>query len=43
MIFDEESASDAPKFLATPKLVILEKKIDADFWGNSKQNWRKIN
>ena len=24
MIFDEESASDAQKFLATPKLVILE-------------------
>ena len=31
MIFDEESASDAQKFLAPPKLVILEKKIDANF------------
>ena len=29
MIFDEESASDAQKFLAPPKRVILEKKIDA--------------
>ena len=37
MIFDEESASDAPKFLATPKLVLLEKTIDADFWGNSRK------
>ena len=27
MIFDEESASDAHKFLAPPKLVILEKQI----------------
>ena len=27
MIFDEESASDAPKFLAPPKLVILENKL----------------
>ena len=30
LIFDEESASDAQKFLAPPKLVILEKK-----------NWQK--
>ena len=37
MIFDEESASDAQKFLAPPKLVILEKKIDANFLRNSKK------
>ena len=36
MIFDEESASDAQKFLAPPKLVILEKNIDANFLRNSK-------
>ena len=29
MIFDEESASDAQKFLAPPKLVILEKQIQS--------------
>ena len=29
MIFDEESASDAQKFLAPPKRRILEKRIDA--------------
>ena len=37
MIFDEESASDAQKFLAPPKIVILEKKIDANFLRNSKK------
>ena len=32
MIFDEESASDAQKFLAPPKLVILEKKLKLIFY-----------
>ena len=32
MIFDEESASDAQKFLAPPKRGILEKKNDAKFF-----------
>ena len=29
MIFDEEAASDAQKFLALPKRRILEKQVDA--------------
>ena len=31
LIFDEESASDAQKFLAPPKFVILEKKLTPIF------------
>ena len=51
MIFDEESASDAQKFLAPPKRKILEKKIDANIceeniankkWGASKMKFREL-
>ena len=36
LVFDDESASDAQKFLAPPKLVILEKK----FW-QKRENIKK--
>ena len=42
MIFDEESASDAQKFLAPPKRVIVEKKIDAKIWKQKKSQKKKL-
>ena len=38
MIFDQESASDAQKFPAPPKPVILEKKSDAEIFGKKHSN-----
>ena len=42
MIFDEESASDAQKFLAPPKRRILEKNIEAKIFEKSPTNFLGI-
>ena len=42
MTFDSESAGDAQKILASPKRVILENEIDANFLENKKGN-EKLN